>query len=108
MEIEYEQIIGSAETKWLSLEPTVNTIIKKCSGLGSYFMSHERCPTILKKTCFYVSYLLFLQSHLHTFSTNIKDTESKYVSASEVTEKLDLLAERIKILNKDTFLALKI
>ena len=108
MEIEYEQIIGSAETKWLSLEPNVSRIIKKCNGLESYFMSHERCPTIFKKNCLYVSYLLFLQSHLHTFSEIIKNTESKYVPASEVIEKLDLLAERIKILNKDTFQTLKI
>jgi hypothetical protein len=46
MEIENEQIIGSAEAKWLSLEPIVNRIIKMCKELGSYFMSHERCPTI--------------------------------------------------------------
>jgi hypothetical protein len=46
----------------------------------------------LKKTCFYVSYLPFLQNPLHTFSATIKNTENKYVSASQVTEKLDLLS----------------
>jgi hypothetical protein len=73
-------------------------------------MSHERCPTFFKKkkTWLYVSYLLILQNNLHTFSATIKNTEGKYVSASEETEKLDLSAERIKILNKENFQALKI
>jgi len=41
VENEYEQIIGSAETKLLSLEPTVNRIIKMYKGLVSYFVSWE-------------------------------------------------------------------
>jgi hypothetical protein len=39
-----------------------------------------------------------LQSHLHTFFATIKNTEIKYVSASEVTEKLRFISRE----NQDT------
>jgi len=42
------------------------------------------------------------------FLQPLKTLKVKYVSASAVTENLDLSAERIKILNKATFQALKI
>lgn len=50
-------------------------------------------PYCLKKTCLNVSCLLFLQSRLKAFSATIKNIEVKYISASEVAEKIDLMAE---------------
>lgn len=48
VEIEYKDILGYSETRWLSLMPSVERILKLFSALKSYFLSQDKVPLILK------------------------------------------------------------
>jgi hypothetical protein len=75
-------------------------------GLKSYFLSWDRCPTLLKN--FFdnpqpLLWLLFIQSQLKAFCKTIKKIESKNVSASEMAEELDLLVDTINRRKEENF-----
>lgn len=97
--IEYKNILGFLKTHWLSLHPAVSRIIDLCPALKSYFMSQERCPTVLR-TFFNdpvsLAWLYFIQSQLRVVCDTIKKIEGDHISASEVYEELEVLSGKIK------------
>jgi hypothetical protein len=48
VDIEYKQVLGSAKTRWLSLQPAITRVIDMFPALKSYFLSQEKCPVMLK------------------------------------------------------------
>ncbi|KAL4121392.1 hypothetical protein QTP88_013914 [Uroleucon formosanum] len=48
VEIEYKAILGYSKTRWLSLMPSVERILKLFPALKSYFLSLDKVPLILK------------------------------------------------------------
>jgi hypothetical protein len=73
-DVEYKNILGHTKTRWLPLMPAVKRIVVVFSALASYFLSIEKCPTMLKK--FFESkdsflYLIFLQNQLEMFNACI-------------------------------------
>ena len=95
---EYKQVLGSVKTRWLSLLPGVTRVIDIYEPLKSYFMSQDRCPTLLKQ--FFENpqsllWLHFIQSQLKMFSNSIQKLERTNISATEVAEELELLTEKV-------------
>ncbi|XP_025410915.1 uncharacterized protein LOC112683919 [Sipha flava] len=97
--IEYKNILGSVKTRWLSLQPAVSRIIDLYPALKSYFMSQEKCPTVLR-TFFNdpisMAWLYFVQSQLKVVCDTIKRIEGDHISAGEVYEEIEVLCGKIK------------
>jgi hypothetical protein len=78
VDVEYKNILlGHTNTRWLSLIPAVKRIVVVYPALASYFLSIEKCPTMLKK--FFLSKrsflcLIFLENQLEMFNAYIKGT----------------------------------
>jgi hypothetical protein len=47
--VEYKQVLGSVKPRWLSLQPAITRVISMFPALKSYFLSQEKCPTMLRK-----------------------------------------------------------
>lgn len=110
VEIEYKRVLGSVKTRWLSLLPAVSRIIDMYDGLKSYFLSQDKCPTVLKS--FFnnehsVLWLHFIQSQLKMFSATIMKIERENILATEVAEELELLRQKITNRKNETFRTLK-
>jgi hypothetical protein len=58
VDVEYNQILGSVKTRWLSLQPAIIRVISMFTTLKSCFLSQDDCPTMLKK-CLKIQYPLF-------------------------------------------------
>jgi hypothetical protein len=79
--------------------PPVKRIVVVYPALASYFLSVEKCPTMLKK--FFESkqsflYLIFLQSQLEMFNACIKELEKENISAAEVKCIIDALLVKVE------------
>lgn len=46
--IEYKTVLGHSKTRWLSLFPALTRLIDMFDGLKSYFLSIDKCPTLIK------------------------------------------------------------
>lgn len=98
VQVEYERVLGCAKTRWLSLLPAVSRVIDMYDGLKSYFLSQNRCPTVLK--AFFTNpqstlWLHFIQSQLKVFSETILKIERENICATEVIEELESLKQKI-------------
>ena len=47
-DIEYQKLLEYSKTRWFALMPAVERVLKIYEALKSYFLSIEKCPTILK------------------------------------------------------------
>jgi len=105
--IEYKNILESVKTRWLSLQSAVSRIIDLYPALKSYFMSQEKCRTVLK--IFFndpvsIAWLYFVQSQLKVVCDTIKKIEGDhFISACEVYEEIKVLCGKIKKSEKSTF-----
>jgi hypothetical protein len=48
VDTEYKQVLGSVETRWLSLQPAITRDNDMFPELKSYCLSLEKCPIMLK------------------------------------------------------------
>lgn len=107
--IEYKNIFGFVKTRWLFLQPAVSRIIDLYPALKSYFMSQEKCPTVLK-TFFNdpvaIAWLYFIQSQLKVVCDTIKKIDHR--SACKVYEELKVLSGKIKKIEKSTFFYIRV
>jgi hypothetical protein len=84
VDMEYKNILGHAKTQWLSQMPAVKKIVVVYPALASYFLSIEKCPTMLKKLFESKQsflYLIFQQNQLEMFDACIKELEKEYFSS---------------------------
>jgi len=89
--------LGTVKTRWLSLLPAVTRILDLFPALKTYFLTQDKCPTILKQ--FFdnpvsIAWLYFIQSQLKVVCDTITIIESDNISASEVYEKLEVVVEK--------------
>lgn len=101
VEVEYEQLLYHSKTRWLSLFPAIERLLKVYDALKSYFFSQDQCPVHIKKFFedeFTEPYLWVTHSLMHVFHTNIKNIEKKESSIIEVV--IDLENVREKLLNR--------
>lgn len=96
---EYKKVLGHSKTRWLSLHPALNRLIEMFDGLKSYFLSIDKCPTVIKSffespISLLIATFLSLQSEL--FSSVIRGLEGYNVSVIEVKIQVDSLIEKLK------------
>jgi len=65
--VEFKNILGTVKTRWLSLLPAVTRILDLFPALKAYFLTQDKCPTILKQ--FFdnpvsITWLYFIQSFI--------------------------------------------
>ena len=95
---------------FLPLLPEVSRVIDMYDGLKSYFLSQDKCPTLLK--AFFndqnsLLWLKFLQSQLKIFSATVMKIEGDNILATEVAEELDMLRQKIMTRKIENFQTLK-
>jgi hypothetical protein len=93
-DVEYKNILGHTKTRWLSLVPAVKRIVVVYPALASYFLTIEKCPTMLKKISESKQsflYLISLQNLLEMFNVCIKELEKENISPAEVKYIIDAL-----------------
>jgi hypothetical protein len=87
--------------------PAVKRIVVLYPDISSYFLSVEKCRTMLKK--FFERqqpflYLIFLENHLEMYNTHIKELEKDNILAAEVkciTDALLVKADNRKLVNSE-------
>lgn len=87
VEIEYKAILVYSKTRWLSLIPSVEIILKLFPALKSYFLSQDKVPLILKtffnNPCAEL-WLNFIHSQAVTFHQHVLNLEGQKILAVEV------------------------
>lgn len=111
IEIEYKKLLGHSKTRWLTLMPALERIIKLFEALKLYFMSQPKCPTILRN--FFMSpcaelWLSFAYSQASTFHKAILNIESQNISMPEASTILKDLKFKLVERKKDLFLPLTV
>lgn len=103
--------MGAVKTRWLSLQPAVTRIIDLFPALKTYFLTQDKCPTILK-TFFdnpvSIAWLYFIQSPLKVVCDTITRIESDNISASEVYEELEMVCGKIRNRQSQQFFTSKL
>ncbi|KAF0692998.1 protein FAM200B-like, partial [Aphis craccivora] len=108
--IEYKTVLGHSKTRWLSLFPALTRLIDMFDGLKSYFLSIDKCPTLIKN--FFnnpLSYLIliFLQIQCELFFTCIKSVEAKDISIIEVKHYVESITKKIESRKNENFFTSK-
>jgi len=47
-DVQYNELLSHSKTRWLLLYPVIDRVISIYSGLKSYFLSQNTCPSVLK------------------------------------------------------------
>jgi hypothetical protein len=48
VDFDYKQVLGIVKTRWQLLHPAITRVVDMFLELKSYFLSHEKCPIMLK------------------------------------------------------------
>lgn len=109
--VEFKNILGTVKTRWLSLLPAVTRILDLFPALKTYFLTQDKCPTILKQ--FFdnpvsIAWLYFIQSQLKVVCDTITIIESDNISASEVYEELEVVCGKIRNRQSQQFFTSKL
>lgn len=104
-------MLSHSKTRWLSLYPAIDRIISIYSGLKSYFLSQNICPTVLK--CFFENetsflWFKFVSCQLKTITSYIKKIESQHLSAIEIMMLVENLLNIIKNKREEKFLTTEV
>lgn len=96
-DVEYQRILGYGKTRWLSLMPAVERVLKLFPALKSYFLSEEKCPTLIRN--FFENpcaelWLYFVHNIAAVFHATILRIEAQTVTALEVSSALDDLIHK--------------
>lgn len=110
-EMQWEEIVKHVATRFLSLGPAVERIIKIWPALKSYFLeSRDECPRLLEniitseeeetKT---LAYLAFLHNVMFSIETTMKKIESDSLSIVEMHADMNVIREKMEQRLKDNF-----
>lgn len=80
IEVNYEKLLSHSKTRWLSLFPAVERILKMYEPLKTYFLTTPQVPTVLviffeNELC--ESYLFFVHSLMAIFQPKIFEIEKE-------------------------------
>ncbi|KAL4121704.1 hypothetical protein QTP88_014165 [Uroleucon formosanum] len=87
VDINHQNLLSHSRTRWLSLMPAVERILKLWTPLKHFFDTEEKVPKIISdffKSPISEIYFLFLHSNLNLFEKNIKSVEKNKVSVIEI------------------------
>lgn len=110
-EVEYKQLLYHSKTRWLSLFPAIERILKLYRPLLNYFESIERPPVLIKQffeNPLSEAYLFLIHSIMHTIHTKIQTLEK---GDNSILETKSILASITKSLDdriKENFVPLNV
>lgn len=110
VDITYKQLLYHTRTRWVSLMPAIERILKLWEALKSYFISQEKCPKILLdffSNTLNEAYLWFLHNQMSLFHRHIKSVESSSISVIEVKSILGDTLKAIKEREESVFIGFK-
>lgn len=90
--IEYKTILGHSKTRWLSLYPALTRLIAMFDGLKSYFLTIDKCLTMIKdffNNPISLLIIIFLQIQCELFFTCIKSVKAREITIIEVKSHVD-------------------
>lgn len=111
VETEYKVLLSHSKTRWLSLFPCVERILKMFDALKSYFLSIEKAPKVLLEffqNPLSEAYLYFLHSQLAVFDANIRKIEKAKNSIVEIISILNETMESLESRKEEQFLSLSV
>ena len=107
VDIEYQRILQHGNTRFLSLLPALQRILKMFEQLRSYFNSQEGCPTLINN-CFegptQELNLKFVHGQLKYFNQTILKLEKESISAVEVVLVLSEIKQNVLAKKENSFL----
>lgn len=111
IDINYEKLLYHSKTRWLSLFPAIERILKLYVALKEYFLTADKSPVLIKK--FFVSdtseiYLFYLHSLMAIFHSRIASLEKEKNSIAEVLCTLKETTESLSQRIEHNFVPLKV
>lgn len=111
VEIHHQQLIKHCKTRWLSLFPSIERILKLYPALKAYFLSQEKAPKIL--TNFFQddlseAYFWFLHSLMSVFHLKIEGAQKEMASVIEVRSYIKSIEKSLQDRQSEKFIPLKV
>lgn len=111
VEINYQPLLNHSKTRWLSLFPAVERILKLFPALKDYFLSQSKPPQIIQKffenPCSEI-YLWFTHSLMSVFQNSMASIEKEENSVLEVVMIIERILRLLRNRIKDRFVPLKV
>lgn len=107
VDIEHKNLLGYSNTRWLALLPAIERQLKLYPALKSYFMSIEKCPTLIKnffnnpETEFW---LLFVHNVASLFHKTVLLIQSSEISALESLNIFKDLKQKIAARKEESYI----
>lgn len=111
IEINYEKLLYHSKTRWLSLFPAIERILKLYEALKEYFLTTDKIPVMIKK--FFENdlneiYLWYLHSLMAIFQSKIALLEREKNSVAEVLCILNKTKESLAQRKEYNFIPMKV
>lgn len=109
--VQYQNVLSHSGTRWLSLLPAVERILKMFEGLKCFFLSEQKAPKTLltfSNNPLSEAYLWFIHSQLHVFEKEIKKIEGNKKCCIEVFSILEETLTIIKERSDECFLTISV
>ncbi|CAH0406173.1 unnamed protein product [Chilo suppressalis] len=111
VELNYQPLLRHSKTRWLSLFPCIERILKLYPALKEYFLSQRISPYIIK-TFFESStseaYLWFTHSLMSIYQANLAKVEEEHNSLLEISKILQSVLRMLQNRRNDKFLPLRV
>lgn len=109
--VEYQRLLGYSKTRWLALMPAVERVLKLFPALKSYFLSIDKCPSLIK--AFFEDacgelWLYFLHSQAAMFQATVLQIEGDSKTAVELHKALNQLRTKVQDRLQQAFLPLSV
>ncbi|KMQ89919.1 hypothetical protein RF55_10387 [Lasius niger] len=110
-DVEYSKLLYHSKTRWLSLYPAIERLLKLFKPLKNYFLSLENPPKVLKiffENDFSEAFLFTIHSTMNIMHTNIETIERADNSIIEVRKILKEIIHNLKQRINQKFMPLKV
>lgn len=111
VDINYQPLLRHSKTRWLSLFPCLERILKLYPALKEYFLDQRTTPNLIKtffenKTS--EAYLWFTHSLMSIYQANLAKLEEEHNSVLEISKILQSVLDMLRNRRNNKFLPLKV
>lgn len=111
VEINYQPLLRHSKTRWLSLFPCVEGILKLYPALKEYFLSQRTTPYLIKsffENTTSEAYLWFTHSLMSIYQANLAKIEEEHNSVLEISKILQSVLHMLRNRRNNNFLPLSV
>jgi hypothetical protein len=111
VEINYQPLLRHSKTRWLSLFPCVERILKLYPALKEYFLSQRTTPYLIKtffENTTSEAYLWFTHSLMSIYQANLAKVEEEHNSVLEISKILQSVLHMLRNRRNNNFLPLSV